>query len=456
MPGDYLGIVRAGSLRINDQGIWSAYNFGRGKRPERTIRLYLKTKHLRSGRNTLKFRSYWQGTGPQDFRFKIHSLRFELPDGKSIFALKDKQPSLQKAQKKPYYKPAKIAPKDTTPPKISILSHDTSRAISVLQKNKKVSIKGMATDKSGIAEILVNDKDVVFDKDGNFEVDVFLSLGKNDVVVSAMDTTENRATKRFTIIREAPLARPKEKVAAASTGTSYALIIGNNAYRYLRDLVTAKRDAQVVNNILKTKYGFSTRLLIDAKRNDILDAINNLRKILKVDDNFLIYYAGHGVFDNSADKAYWLPVDAQSDNDTNWIIVDTITSNIKRISSKHILVVSDSCYSGTFTRRGVTDLDSARKRGRYLQKMSAKKSRTLLASGGNEPVSDIGGEGHSIFAKAFISGLKFMEPKVFTAEELYYQHLKEMVAGSSDQTPEYNIIRNSAHEGGDFLFIKSD
>jgi hypothetical protein len=29
-----------------------------------------------------------------------------------------------------------------------------------------------------------------------------------------------------------------------------------------------------------------------------------------------------------------------------------------------------------------------------------------------------------------------------------------MVAGSSEQTPEYNIIRNSGHEGGDFVFRK--
>ena len=126
------------------------------------------------------------------------------------------------------------------------------------------------------------------------------------------------------------------------------------------------------------------------------------------------------------------------------------------MSSKHILIVSDSCYSGTFTRRGVTDLDSPQKRSRYLQKMGAKKSRTLLASGGNEPVSDTGGQGHSVFAKALLMGLKNIELKEFTAEELYYQHIKEMVAGSSEQTPEYNIIRNSGHEGGDFLFIKSD
>ncbi|MGD2269738.1 MAG: caspase family protein [Desulfobacterales bacterium] len=449
LRGNYAGIIRGGTLRVNDQSVWSTYNFGRGKRPEGTIRLNVKTKHLRHGPNTLKFSAYYSGTMAGDFSYKIYALRFELPDGKSLVALTDKKP-----RKIPHDKPAPIKPKDTKPPKIRILSHDTSRAINVLGKNKKIRIRGKATDTSGIAEILVNHKDAVFDKAGNFEADVYLRLGRNDIVVSAMDPAENRAVKRFTILREAAVTQPRKETARAAAGKFYALVIGNNAYKHLRDLETAIRDAEAIDNILKIKYGFSTELLVDAKRNDILDAINSFRKILKADDNFLIYYAGHGVFDKSANKAYWLPADAQRDNDTNWIIVDTITSNIKRISSRHIVIVSDSCYSGTFTRRGVTDLDSARKRSRYLQKMRAKKSRTLLASGGNEPVSDIGGQGHSVFAKAFLSGLKNIELKEFTAEELYYKHIKEMVAGSSNQTPEYNIIRNSGHEGGDFLFVK--
>ncbi len=91
-----------------------------------------------------------------------------------------------------------------------------------------------------------------------------------------------------------------------------------------------------------------------------------------------------------------------------------------------------------------------------MSKMQAKRSRTLLASGGNEPVSDIGGKGHSVFAKALLRGLAGIDHKEFTAEELYYQYIKEMVAGSSEQTPEYNIIRNSGHEGGDFVFKRKN
>lgn len=184
--------------------------------------------------------------------------------------------------------------------------------------------------------------------------------------------------------------------------------------------------------------------------------MNKFRKRLKENDSFLVYYAGHGEFDQATGKAYWLPVDAKSDEDTDWIIVDTITSNIKRISSKHILIVSDSCYSGTLTRSAVAKLGSDQARHRYLEKMQRKRSRTLLASGGNEPVSDSGGRGHSVFAAALLNGLTDMEKEMFTAEELFYAHVKERVAGNAEQIPEYNIIRNSGHDGGDFIFRKSE
>ena len=61
----------------------------------------------------------------------------------------------------------------------------------------------------------------------------------------------------------------------------------------------------------------------------------------------VLYYAGHGYYDKAVDKAYWWPVDAQDNDNTNWISAADITSNIKGTASRHVLIVSDSCYSGT-------------------------------------------------------------------------------------------------------------
>jgi hypothetical protein len=445
--------IQRGYLTVNNQPKNSAQWFIMRPATKKTVRINIDSKFLTAGTNTLKFRNDRYSLSHHSYN--ILQLRFDFSGMEDIKAYFAQQKTVKKIKSHAPVQPLKKTARDTTPPKIVITSHDTSRGIKTVQDVKKVMITGRAIDRNGIVEITVNSRDAIFDETGTFEADIYLKMGKNKVVVDAMDVYENRARKKFTITRVASKVPSKAKIAKTATGNYYALVIGNNNYKYLRKLDTAKKDAQEVAKTLRLKYGFEASVLLDANRNDILDAINNFRGILQRDDQFVIYYAGHGIFDRKASKAYWLPVDAQRNNDKNWIIVDTITSNIKRISSNHVLIVADSCYSGTFTRTSFqAKLDSAEKRRVYLKKMQAKKSRTLLASGGNEPVSDIGGQGHSIFARAFLVGLNKIESNEFTSEELYIQYIKEMVAGSSDQTPEYNIIRNSGHEGGDFIFRK--
>jgi hypothetical protein len=87
--------------------------------------------------------------------------------------------------------------------------------------------------------------------------------------------------------------------------------------------------------------------------------------------------------------------------------------------------------------------------------MFAGKSRTLMASGGNEPVADGGGGRHSIFANALLRGLAQIEKSEFTAGELFRDFVEESVAGRAQQTPEYNPLRNSGHESGDFVFVRA-
>jgi uncharacterized caspase-like protein len=206
--------------------------------------------------------------------------------------------------------------------------------------------------------------------------------------------------------------------------------------------------------MLREHYGFETAVLLNATRGDILSTLSQFRRKMNAQDNFLIYYAGHGVFERIAQEAYWLPIDAQQDDFANWIISDSITSEIKRNPAQHILIVADSCYSGTLTRAADVNLGTKQRREYFLQKMLGKSSRTLMASGGNEPVADGGAEGHSIFAYTFLRALSQMDQVAFTAEELFYRFVKQSVAGNAEQTPEYSIIRNSGHDGGDFVFVK--
>jgi formylglycine-generating enzyme required for sulfatase activity/uncharacterized caspase-like protein len=240
-----------------------------------------------------------------------------------------------------------------------------------------------------------------------------------------------------------------------ATGRYYALVIGNNNYQYVRHLQTAETDAKEVEALLRDSYGFQTKLLLNATRAQIIGALTAYRRELTPDANLLIYYAGHGYNDRDADKAYWLPVDASKDDPANWISADDITTTIKVIPARHVLIVADSCYSGTLTRSGIgADIPASTQRQQYLQKMLAGKSRSLMASGGDEPVADGGSGIHSIFADALLRGLRQIDKAQFTARELFNEYIEESVAGRASQTPEYDPLRNSGHEAGDFVFIK--
>ncbi len=231
-------------------------------------------------------------------------------------------------------------------------------------------------------------------------------------------------------------------------GDYHALVIGNNQYDNLKNLRTAVNDARAVANLLEVDYGFSVTVLENASRSSILRGLSKLRKNVSKKDNILIYYAGHGYLDQAADEGFWLPSDAERIDQSNWILTDRITSQVKAMEAKHVMVVADSCFSGTITRA----LKIEQRTPSYLQKIVNTKSRTALTSGGLEPVLDTGGGRHSVFARSFISLLEENEG-VMDGSQLF-SALREKVMVNAHQTPEYGNIHQAGHDGGDFLFVK--
>jgi len=243
--------------------------------------------------------------------------------------------------------------------------------------------------------------------------------------------------------------------AALANGHYYALVIGIDRYAPpMPALATAVNDAISINSVLKDRFGFEVTLLTDrdATRSSILNTLNRYRNTLEENDNLLIYYAGHGYSDSDADRAYWLPVDAESVESANRISADDLTAAVRTLRSRHVLIISDSCYSGSLTRD--PDLPSpSGGQNTFLSRMVRSRSRTLMASGGDEPVSDSGTGGHSVFAYAVLTALEQTDEKIFTAGDLFYSSVRQQVAGRSRQIPKYDIIRNSNHENGDFVFV---
>jgi hypothetical protein len=249
---------------------------------------------------------------------------------------------------------------------------------------------------------------------------------------------------------------PADRAQLVPNGGYYALVIGINDYAPpLPKLATAVADARAIAQVLSDSYGFQVKLLVDqdATRNNILKAIAQYRNKLSENDNLLIYYAGHGFSDGRAEKAYWIPVDADSVDSPNRIIADEITTDVRVQSARHVLIISDSCYSGGLMR-GADDLVPSAGQTALLNRMLKSRSRTLMSSGGDEPVADGGPDGHSVFAYALIRALQGTEQNVYTGIDLFYGYLRQRVAGNSTQVPQYVPIRDSGHDDGDFVFMR--
>ncbi|MFK7913436.1 MAG: caspase family protein [Pseudomonadales bacterium] len=248
-----------------------------------------------------------------------------------------------------------------------------------------------------------------------------------------------------------------------SGGKKYALVIGNDQYDHLRNLTTAVNGARAVEGILRAQYGFETRLLLNAKRREIVVAFAELRQSLGENDQVLIYYAGHGER-SSADDAitYWLPVDAE-ENEMSYaadgIKSTWITNEMRAMQAKHVMIVADSCYAGAMVRPVRVSVPSRSIDEKRLNWMAKRRSRTVLTSGGNRPVLDESLNGtHSVFTQALVDVLS-ENPGVIYGEALHAA-LVQLVRYNAKQldfvqVPLFSEVADANHRNGQFVMKSS-
>ena len=260
-------------------------------------------------------------------------------------------------------------------------------------------------------------------------------------------------------------ALPKKLMRTRVIGKFYALVIGNNDYERMVDLQTPHNDARRISSLLTERYGFSTQLLLDANEEEIKRAIHRLNEVAEEADNILIYFAGHGHQGAAEERArmrgYWLPTNADADQDVNWVDNWWVTNHLDAAKARRALVIADSCYGGVFS----TDLpigpvtELAPLGDADFDRKLERRSRFVLASGGNAPVMDAARPGaeHSVFASAFIGVLEESDGPM-SVVEIYgrvFDRMYDALQGSAlEQEPELRVIRAAGHESeGDFFFV---
>lgn len=239
-------------------------------------------------------------------------------------------------------------------------------------------------------------------------------------------------------------------------GNYYALIIGiDNYIGQWAPLKNAVSDAKAINLMMRSKYKFDyiKELYNDqATRQNIITELEWLVANVKPTDNLLIYYSGHGEFNQALNKGYWVPVDARAASTSYYISNSDIQTFLGGIKSKHTLLISDACFSGDIFRGNTVSVPFEESE-KYYAKVNSVSSRKALTSGGVEPVLDGGREGHSVFAYYLLKALDTNSKQYYDASQLF-DNIKIPVINNSDQSPQFNAIKNAGDEGGQFIFLK--
>ncbi len=238
-------------------------------------------------------------------------------------------------------------------------------------------------------------------------------------------------------------------------GKYYALIIGVNEYAdpNIIDLDQPITDATALYDILIRQYTFDKEniiKLLNPNREEILSSLENLSRRITERDNLLIFYAGHGTWDDKIKTGYWLPADATYGSTTNWFRNSTLRDYVAGINSKHTLVIADACFSGAiFKTRSISQ--STMDQNEYgAQKLYNLPSRKAMTSGTMETVPD-----QSVFLLYLSKRLKENEHKYLSSEELF-SLIRRAVLNNSPNIPQFGEIMNAGDEGGDFIFIQRE
>lgn len=274
-------------------------------------------------------------------------------------------------------------------------------------------------------------------------------LRRNPAVADVGDCVDSGDDQSVCLPKVAGVAVPPA-IAGQPTARRIALLIGNLNYPFpIPPLVTPVRDVEQMALVLRKHFGFEVRVLKDVSKSELVRAFARLAREVTAGDSVLVYYAGHGYVMDDTGIGYWIPVDGSVKSAAQWISNSTITKLLGAIPARQLLLVSDSCFSGLLARE-----ESLTERHRAGQEVLRKRSVLVMSSGGEEPVSDEGRDGHSIFAWHLLRVLGGVSGVAIGFD--IYSAVRAGVSKDFPQAPQYGAVLSAGHEmGGEYLFEAS-
>ncbi|WP_194456704.1 caspase family protein [Bradyrhizobium sp. CCBAU 53421] len=235
---------------------------------------------------------------------------------------------------------------------------------------------------------------------------------------------------------------------AATTERRVALVVGNSKYRSVPVLPNPGQDAAAIANTLRAVGFQDVRLVTDATRDSLVDALKSFTSAADGADWAVIYYAGHGM--EMAGENYLVPVDAKlaTDRDVSFEAVAlTQVMGATEGARKLHLVILDACRDNPFANQ-IKRTVASRSIGRGLAQVEPDSGTLVVYAAKHGQVALDGDGGHSPFVTALIKRMQTPRIEIRKLFDLVRDDV--MVATDRRQQP---FSYGSVPGAEDFYFV---
>ena len=131
------------------------------------------------------------------------------------------------------------------------------------------------------------------------------------------------------------------------SGDNWLVLIAINDYVHVTPLRAPLNDVAEVKRVLLDRYAFDAEHTIEllneqATLSGIYKLFGDLAERVAANDSVLIYYAGHGHFDDLTNTGYWIPYDGGTEFGQNWLVDTAVQGlNVDALVSGDLRVGAD-------------------------------------------------------------------------------------------------------------------
>ena len=229
---------------------------------------------------------------------------------------------------------------------------------------------------------------------------------------------------------------------------TFVVIIANENYQEVAKVPYTINDGEIFAEYCKKTLGIpetNISLVKDATANNMKREVRWLTQILQQyngEAKAIVYYAGHGIPDESTKDAYLLPVDGYGDDPSTGYSLNELYKTLNEVPSKSTLVFLDACFSGA--NRDGSMLASAR--GVAIKaKPTAPIGNMVVfsAAQGDETAYPYKDKGHGLFTYYFLKKLQETKGDVTLGELSEYitdqVGKQSIVINRKSQTPNVSV-----------------